>query len=111
LKLFYHVSFEFKSSGILAYSMSTQGGAMSTVSARPFLSEFGCLPVKHSVSVPSVSTAYSIYATLYANGLIDYCLPTPHKNLESQAVIIYSFIQKPFWQMLIKDTVLVAVIT
>ncbi|XP_066914003.1 uncharacterized protein [Clytia hemisphaerica] len=47
-------SFEFKSSGVVSYSMSNQGGVMAVASARPFLSEFGCLPVKHFVAVDTV---------------------------------------------------------
>merc|ERR1712137_479421 len=47
-------SFEFKPSGILAYSMGNLGGGMAVAAARPFLSEMGCVPVKHFVTIASV---------------------------------------------------------
>lgn len=48
-------SFEFKPSGLLSYSMGPNGGALACVSARPFLSEIGCIPVKHFVTIGNVS--------------------------------------------------------
>lgn len=47
-------SFEFKPSGLLSYSMGPNGGALACVSARPFLSEIGCIPVKHFVTIGNV---------------------------------------------------------
>ena len=48
-------SYEFKSSGLIAYSQGNLGGAMAVSAARPFLSELGCLPVKQFVTIPFVS--------------------------------------------------------
>jgi len=44
-------SFEYKPSGLVGYSMGPHGGAIACNAARPFLSEVGCLPVKHFVTV------------------------------------------------------------
>ena len=48
-------SYDFKSSGVIAYSQSNVGGAMAVAAARPFLSELGCLPVRQFVTIPFVS--------------------------------------------------------
>lgn len=47
-------SFEYKPSGMVGYSQGNLGGAMAIAAARPFLSEMGCLPVKHFVVIPFV---------------------------------------------------------
>uniref|UniRef100_A0A7M5USV9 NADPH-dependent FMN reductase-like domain-containing protein n=1 Tax=Clytia hemisphaerica TaxID=252671 RepID=A0A7M5USV9_9CNID len=47
-------SFEFKVSGMVGYSQGNLGGVMAMTAARPFLSEMGCLPVKHFVVIPYV---------------------------------------------------------
>ena len=48
-------SYEFKASGLIAYSQGNVGGAMAVAAARPFLSELGCLPVRQFVTIPFVS--------------------------------------------------------
>jgi len=48
-------SFEYKPSGMISYTLGTRGGMGACVSARPFLSEIGCLPVKHQTTVSQVS--------------------------------------------------------
>lgn len=47
-------SFEYKPSGIISYTMGTRGGLGVCVAARPFLSELGCIPVKHMSTISLV---------------------------------------------------------
>ena len=39
---------------MISYTLGTRGGMGACVSARPFLSEIGCLPVKHQTTVSQV---------------------------------------------------------
>lgn len=54
LNLIISCSFEYKPSGMISYTLGTRGGMAACVSARPFLSEIGCLPVKHQTTVSQV---------------------------------------------------------
>ncbi|XP_064626653.1 NADPH azoreductase-like isoform X2 [Lineus longissimus] len=48
-------SYRCKPSGMVLYSMGPQGGALAGVALRPFLSELGCLPVSHFVTIGKVN--------------------------------------------------------
>eukprot|EP00794_Sanderia_malayensis_P008798 gene8798-9739_t len=47
-------SYGFKPSAVVTYSMGGQGGVAAAMALKPFLTEFGCLPVKHMVNIPQV---------------------------------------------------------
>ena len=49
-----YFSFEYKPSGLIGYSIGPHGAAVACAAARPFLSELGCLPVKHVATVGQV---------------------------------------------------------
>ena len=50
----FYFSFEYKPSGLIGYSIGPHGAAVACAAARPFLSELGCLPVKHVATVGQV---------------------------------------------------------
>lgn len=49
-------SFAYKPSGIVVYTMGTEGGAYAAVGLRPFLAEMGCLPVKRAAHIAQAHT-------------------------------------------------------
>jgi len=47
-------SYEYKPSAVISYSMGPTGGIAASLALRPHLSELGCIPIKHMVTIPQV---------------------------------------------------------